>query len=135
MTMEILDVVALSPLQRGLYSVSTLSGEVDPYLVTFAMRVENLPDIDALHEAFDRLLDRYPHLGGAVSAEDVPHPVLVITSEGQLGWREIDLRDAVDPEHAATDLYWSEARTRIDLDHGPLMRVVAARVGDKDYEL
>ncbi|WP_245925185.1 non-ribosomal peptide synthetase [Nocardia nova] len=132
---EILDVVALSPLQRGLYSVSSMAQGIDPYLVTFAVRVENLADPAALRAAFDGVLRRYPHLGAAVLAEDVPHPVLVITSEGRIGWREVDLRSARDPEAVARDLYWQEARRRLDLDRGPLFRVVAARVGERDYEV
>ncbi|WP_245660656.1 non-ribosomal peptide synthetase [Nocardia kruczakiae] len=132
---EILDVVALSPLQRGLYSVSSMAQGIDPYLVTFAVRVENLADPAALRAAFDGVLRRYPHLGAAVLAEDVPHPVLVITSEDRIGWREVDLRSAPDPEAAARDLYWQEARRRLDLDRGPLFRVVAARVGEREYEL
>ncbi|WP_063920628.1 non-ribosomal peptide synthetase [Nocardia mikamii] len=132
---EILDVVALSPLQRGLYSVSSMVQGIDPYLVTFAVRVDNLADPAALRAAFDGVLRRYPHLGAAVLAEDVPHPVLVITSQGRIGWREVDLRSAPDPEAAARDLYWQEARRRLDLDSGPLFRVVAAQVGERDYEV
>ncbi|WP_280316885.1 non-ribosomal peptide synthetase [Nocardia wallacei] len=135
MTVEIRDVVALSPLQRGLYSVSSISRGGDPYLVTFAVRVEGLTDLPALRRAFDELLDRYPHLGASVLAEDVPHPVLVITSAGRIGWREVDLRTAADPEAAARQLYWDEARRPLDLAAGPLFRVVAARVGGADYEL
>ncbi|MFJ1458226.1 AMP-binding protein [Nocardia sp. N2S4-5] len=135
MTVEIRDVVALSPLQRGLYSVSSISRGGDPYLVTFAVRVEGLTELPALRRAFDELLDRYPHLGASVLAEDVPHPVLVITSAGRIGWREVDLRTAADPEDAARQLYWDEARRPLDLGAGPLFRVVAARVGDADYEL
>ena len=133
--MSILDVVALSPLQRGLYTVSSLARGVDPYLVTFAVRVEGLTDPAALRRAFDGVLQRYPHLGAAVLAADVPHPVLVITSDGRIGWREVDLRDTPDPDAAARDLYWAEARRRIDLGRGPLFRVVAARVGADSYEL
>lgn len=132
---EILDVVALSPLQRGLYSVSSMAQGIDPYLVTFAVRVENLADPASLRTAFDGVLHRYPHLGAAVLADDVPHPVLVITSEGRIGWREVDLRSAGDPEAAARDLYWQEARRRLDLDRGPLFRVVVARVGEREYEV
>ncbi|MFD6160248.1 AMP-binding protein [Nocardia sp. NPDC060256] len=135
MTTEILDVVALSPLQRGLYSVSTMSGDVDPYLVTFAARIDNLGDLPGLRAAFDEVLQRYPHLGAAVLTDGLPHPVLVITSAGRIGWREVDLRDADDPEAAAQQLYWDEGRLRIDLDNGPLFRVTAARVGEHAYEL
>ncbi|MEV6069868.1 AMP-binding protein [Nocardia sp. NPDC052001] len=134
MSVRILDVVALSPLQRGLYSVSVASGAVDPYLVTFAVRVEGLTELSTLRAAFDQLLDRYPHLGGAVLTDGLPHPVLVTTDAGRIGWRELDLRAAADPEAAAHQLYWDEGRRRIDLDAGPLFRVVAARVGEHDYE-
>lgn len=135
MSTEILDVVALSPLQRGLYSVSTMSGEVDPYLVTFAARIDDLADLSGLRVAFDQVLQRYPHLGAAVLTDGLPHPVLVITSDGGIGWREVDLRGAEDPEAAAQQLYWDEGRVRIDLDNGPLFRVVAARVAEHSYEL
>ncbi|MFJ4658060.1 AMP-binding protein [Nocardia sp. NPDC088792] len=135
MSVEILDVVALSPLQRGLYSVSAMSGEVDPYLVTFSVRIEDLTDLSTLRTAFDGLLERYPHLGGAVLTDGLPHPVLVMTTAGRIGWRELDLRSAADPEAAARQLYWDEGRRRLDLDSGPLFRVVAARVGEHAYEL
>lgn len=135
MSVEILDVVALSPLQRGLYSVSAMSGEVDPYLVTFSVRVEELADLSTLRAAFDGLLERYPHLGGAVLTDGLPHPVLVMTTAVRIGWRELDLRSAADPEAAARQLYRDEGRRRLDLDSGPLFRVVAARVGERAYEL
>ncbi|WP_336085446.1 AMP-binding protein [Nocardia sp. SSK8] len=135
MSTQILDVVALSPLQRGLYSVSTTSGEVDPYLVTFAVRVAGLADLSTLRKAFDQVLQRYPHLGGSVVTDGLPHPVLLTTTAGHIGWTELDLRDAADPEAAARQRYWDEGRIRIDLDNGPLFRVTAARVGAQDYEL
>ncbi|MFI1914975.1 AMP-binding protein [Nocardia sp. NPDC020380] len=135
MSVEILDVVALSPLQRGLYSVSAMSGEVDPYLVTFSVRIEDLTDLSTLRAAFDGLLERYPHLGGAVLTDGLPHPVLVMTTAGRIGWRELDLRSAADPDAAARQLYWDEGRRRLDLDGGPLFRVLAARVGEHAYEL
>ncbi|AFT98827.1 AMP-binding protein [Nocardia brasiliensis] len=135
MSTEILDVVALSPLQRGLYSVSTMSGEVDPYLVTFAARIDDLVDLPGLRVAFDAVLQRYPHLGAAVLTDGLPHPVLVITSDGRIGWREVDLRETADPEAAAQQLYWDEGRVRIDLDNGPLFRVTVARVAEHSYEL
>ncbi|WP_278264558.1 condensation domain-containing protein [Nocardia sp. AG03] len=135
MSTQILDVVALSPLQRGLYSVSTTSGAVDPYLVTFAVRVEGLADLSTLRKAFDQVLQRYPHLGGSVVTDGLPHPVLLTTTAGHIGWTELDLRDTADPEAAARQRYWDEGRIRIDLDNGPLFRVTAARVGEQDYEL
>ncbi|WP_067571154.1 non-ribosomal peptide synthetase [Nocardia acidivorans] len=135
MSVEILDVVALSPLQRGLYSVSVASGAVDPYLVTFAVRIEGLTELSTLRTAFDGLLERYPHLGGAVVTDGLPHPVLVTTTGGAIGWRELDLRTAADPEAAARQLYWDEGRRRLDLDRGPLFRVTAARVAEGAYEL
>ncbi|WP_327112514.1 AMP-binding protein [Nocardia sp. NBC_01730] len=135
MSTEILDVVALSPLQRGLYSVSTMSHGVDPYLVTFVVRIENLAEVSTLRTAFDHLLDRYPQLGGAVLADGLPHPVLVMTSAGRIAWHEVDLRRADDPDAAAGQLYREEGRRRIDLDSGPLFRVTVARVGEHAYEM
>ncbi|WP_280267710.1 non-ribosomal peptide synthetase, partial [Nocardia wallacei] len=131
----ILDVVALSPLQRGLYSVSRISDGIDPYLVTFAVRVDELSDLSTLRAAFDAVLERYPHLAGAVVADDLPHPVLVVPASGRIGWDEVDLRDAEDPEQAAWDIYWNSGRYRLDLDNGPLFRVTAARVAEHAYEL
>ncbi|MGO4616288.1 AMP-binding protein [Nocardia sp. 2YAB30] len=135
MSIELLDVIALSPLQRGLYSVSTTSRGIDPYLVTFSVRVENLIDLATLRAAFDQLLQRYPQLGASVVSDDLPHPVLVITTAGRIGWHEVDLRRADDPVAAARRIYSDEGRRRIDLDSGPLFRVTAARIGERDYEL
>ncbi|MBF6438589.1 AMP-binding protein [Nocardia cyriacigeorgica] len=135
MSIEILDVIALSPLQRGLYSVSAMSPGVDPYLVTFTVRIENLTELSGLRIAFDELLQRYPHLAGAVLTEGLPHPVLVVTSAGRIAWHEIDLRGSADPEAEAEKIYWAEGRRRLDLDNGPLFRVTAARLGDTTYQL
>ncbi|MBF6125122.1 non-ribosomal peptide synthetase [Nocardia brasiliensis] len=135
MSGEILDVVALSPLQRGLYSVSKMSRGIDPYLVTFSVRIDNLADLSTLRRAFDQMLDRYPHLGGFVVSDELPHPVLVITSSGRIAWSELDLRRAADPTAAARQLYRDEGRRRLDVDTGPLFRVTAARVAEKTYEL
>ncbi|WP_280213540.1 non-ribosomal peptide synthetase [Nocardia cyriacigeorgica] len=135
MSIEILDVIALSPLQRGLYSVSAMSPGVDPYLVTFTVRIENLTELSGLRTAFDELLQRYPHLAGAVLTEGLPHPVLVVTSAGRIAWHEIDLRGSADPEAEAEKIYWAEGRRRLDLDNGPLFRVTAARLADTTYQL
>ncbi|MBF6083700.1 AMP-binding protein [Nocardia cyriacigeorgica] len=135
MSIEILDVIALSPLQRGLYSVSAMGSGVDPYLVTFTVRIENLTDLGGLRTAFDELLQRYPHLAGAVLTEGLPHPVLVVTSAGRIAWHEIDLRGTADPDAEAEKIYWAEGRRRLDLDNGPLFRVTAARLDTTTYQL
>ncbi|WP_225729944.1 MULTISPECIES: AMP-binding protein [unclassified Nocardia] len=135
MSVELLDVIALSPLQRGLYTVSTTTRGIDPYLVTFSVRVENLTDPAGLRRAFDQLLQRYPQLGAHVVSDGLPHPVLVITSAGRIDWRETDLRQTDDPVAAARNAYAGEGRRRLDLDKGPLFRVTLARVAELDYEL
>ncbi|SNT49281.1 AMP-binding protein [Rhodococcoides kyotonense] len=135
MTSDFADIVALSPLQRSIYFVSTSTSGVDPYNVTFSVRIEGIESLDSVHSAVDQLVARYPHLAGQILADGLPHPVLVVPSDPRIDWEEIDYRSDPDPASRTRDLYFAEGARRFDLAAGPLARVAAARVDERDFEL
>ncbi|OZF26277.1 amino acid adenylation domain-containing protein [Rhodococcus sp. 14-2483-1-2] len=135
MTADFADIVALSPLQRSIYLVSASAAGIDPYNVTFSVRIEGMRSLDSVHIAVDGLVSRYPHLAGRVVAEGLPHPVLVVPTEPEIGWEEVDYESDPDPAARARARWSAEGTRRFDLERGPLARVVAARVGDGDFEL
>lgn len=135
MALTLLDAVALSPLQRGLFALSMTAGSWDPYLVRFAMRFDGIDDLDRLRRSWLAVGERHPQLAGNIRSEGLPHPVLLMTAEARIAWRDVDLRGESDPEAAAMRIYHDEGHRRIDLERGPLTRIVAARVGESSYEL
>src|SRR6202012_1991442 len=62
------DVMALSPLQEGLYSLTTLAefaeGEAadDPYLIGMAADISGTLDVDLLRDCAAKMLIRHPNL-------------------------------------------------------------------------
>ena len=62
------DVMALSPLQEGLYSLTTLAefaeGQPadDPYLIGIAADISGVLDVDLLRDCATKMLTRHPNL-------------------------------------------------------------------------
>jgi len=131
----LVDAVALSPLQRGLYAVSMTAGDWDPYLVRFALRFEGIADVDRLRRAWTAMAARHPQLTGQVRTDGLPHPVLLMFSEAEPEWTATDARADGDPAAAARRIYRAEGYRRIDLERGPLMRLHAVQVADEVFEV
>lgn len=135
MSRTLIDAVALSPLQRGLYAVSMTAGEWDPYLVRFALRFEGIGDLDRLHRAWIAMAARHPQLTGQVRTDGLPHPVLLMFSDAEPDWTVTDVRAETDPVAAARRIYRAEGYRRVDLERGPLMRLHAVQVADDVFEV
>ncbi|MET7398184.1 AMP-binding protein [Dactylosporangium sp. NPDC005572] len=135
MAPEIADIVALSPTQRAMYLVSASSPDVDPYNVQFSVRLSGLTDVGPVRAAIEQLLRRYPHLAASVVSAGLPHPVLVVPAAPHAHWEERDLRGAPAVQLAADEVYRAEGRRKLDLTGGPLTRVVAARLAEREHEL
>ncbi|MEM9135136.1 MAG: AMP-binding protein [Actinomycetota bacterium] len=136
MPADIVDIVALSPIQRSMYLVSASRLGIDPYNVTASLRLRAVPDLGPIRSAVAAALRRHPHLAGRVHTDGVPHPVLLVPGEPTLHWEEIDRRDRPgDAEQRADELYEEELRRPLDVHAGPLSRVVAGRISDTEYQL
>ncbi|MEU4646204.1 amino acid adenylation domain-containing protein [Nocardia fluminea] len=123
---QIEDVLALSPLQEGLFSLSRLTGtEIDLYTMQFVVDIDGPLDTDLLRRSAQAMLDRHPNLRAAFWDTDVPKPVQIIPSRAELPWAE---RTALSTEFDA--IAESERRVPFALSRGPALRVLLLDVTD-----
>lgn len=127
---EIEDVLALSPLQEGLFSLARLAGADDLYTMQFALEITGPVDGDLLRRTIEVILRRHPNLRAAFWDRDLPKPVQIVPSSVTLPWFE---RNADPHEYAA--LAESEARTGFDLARGPALRVVWVTLPDSSHRM
>ncbi|WP_280399903.1 non-ribosomal peptide synthetase [Nocardia carnea] len=127
---EIEDVLALSPLQEGLYSLARLAGEGDLYTMQFALRMTGPVDRYLLRRSIEAVLRRHPNLRAAFWDKDLPKPVQIVPNTVVLPWFE---RTADPRDYPA--LAESEARTGFDLARGPALRVVFVTMTDGTHRM
>lgn len=115
---RILDVLALTPLQEGLFALSRLAdGEDDGYAVQLAVDVSGSFESEVLHASLDALLRRHPQLGGRIVERGVPRPVHVLFEGERAQLEELECTSA------EFDGLLEERRRRgFDLSSGPLAR-------------
>ncbi|MFE3799919.1 amino acid adenylation domain-containing protein [Nocardia tengchongensis] len=118
------DVLALSPLQEGLFSLSRLSGDgIDLYTMQFVVDIDGPLDAALLRRSAQAMLDRHPNLRAAFWDENVPRPVQIVPSYAELPWTERDAR----PEEFDA-IAEAERHTPFDLGRGPALRVLLLSV-------
>lgn len=121
---QIEDVLALSPLQEGLFALYRLADDgVDLYSMQFVVDIDGPIDVALLRRSAAAMLDRHPNLRAAFWDRDVPKPVQIIPDRADLPWVE---RTATREEFDSIAL--SERRRRFDLSRGPALRVVLLAV-------
>ncbi|EFV14691.1 non-ribosomal peptide synthetase [Segniliparus rugosus] len=120
------DVLALSPLQGGLFSLAKLAGdEADMYTVQLVVDIEGPLDAGLLRRSAQAVLDRHPNLRASFWDRDLPKPVQIIPSFAELPWQELDI--------AAEDLDAAVAEDRVrrfDLERGPALRFLLFTLPD-----
>ena len=90
---DIEDVMALSPLQEGLYSLTTLAefaeGESadDPYVIGMAADISGALDIALLRDCAAKMLVRHPNLRASFFSRGIARPVQIVPSRVDLPWR------------------------------------------------
>ncbi|MGB9223800.1 condensation domain-containing protein, partial [Mycobacterium sp.] len=117
---QIEDVLALSPLQEGLFALYRLAEDsIDLYSMQFVVDVDGPVDLELLRRSAQGMLVRHPNLRAAFWDRDVPKPVQIVPAEAELPWFE---RVALPTEFDA--IARSERRRPFDLSRGPALRVV-----------
>ncbi|OLP02095.1 non-ribosomal peptide synthetase [Mycolicibacterium porcinum] len=114
------DVLALSPLQQGLYSLAGLTeGDdgADPYVIAMAADVDGALNAELLRTCAEAMLVRHPNLRASFFQGNLSRPVAVVPSAVELPWRQVQ----ADDEQAVT-LEAEERARRFDLGRGPLIR-------------
>ncbi|OBG36090.1 non-ribosomal peptide synthetase [Mycobacterium alsense] len=135
------DVMALSPLQLGLFSMAALSAEAgeagpddaeaaDPYVIAMAADVAGPLDVGLLRECAATMLARHPNLRASFVHGNLSRPVQVVPSSVELPWRMV--RAAPDEVDA---LEAEERRRRFDLGRGPLIRFLLIELPDRHWRL
>lgn len=121
---QIEDVLALTPLQEGLFALYRLAeGSFDIYTMQFVADIDGPLDVELLHRSAQAMLDRHPNLRAAFWDRDVPKPVQIVPAYAELPWSE---RVATPTEFDA--IARSERHRPFDLSRGPAMRVVVLSV-------
>lgn len=134
---DIEDVMALSPLQEGLYSLTTLAefgndgeGADDPYVIGIAADISGALDVALLRECAERMLGRHPNLRASFFSRGIPRPVQIVPSRVELPWRLV----AAAPEDVPA-LETGERRRPFDLEHGPAIRFLVIELPCKQWRL
>ncbi len=116
------DVLALSPLQQGLFSMATLTegtaGDADPYLIAMAADVTGSLDVALLRECAAQLLARHANLRAGFVQGNLSRAVQVIPSRVDLPWRHV----TADSDAAVDALEAAERARAFDLARGPVIR-------------
>lgn len=106
----IVDVMALSPLQQGLYSLAGLTDSeagADPYFIAMAADVAGALDVELLRSCAEAMLDRHPNIRVSFFQGNLSRPVAVVPATFELPWQHVVVADA--DEAAALE---AEARRR-----------------------
>ncbi|MBL1077228.1 amino acid adenylation domain-containing protein [Nocardia sp. 2] len=127
---KIEDVLALSPLQEGLFSLAKVAGEGDLYLMQFVVEITGPLDAAVLRRSAEEILRRHANLRAAFWDRNVPKPVQIIPAAAQLPWFE---RSADAREFEA--IRESESRRGFDLAAGPVMRIVLVALHDGTHRM
>ncbi|WP_319435928.1 amino acid adenylation domain-containing protein [Mycobacterium sp. RTGN5] len=131
-TPDIDDVLALSPLQLGLYSHATLIGPdaEDPYVIAMTADVSGPLDVALLRECASAMLVRHPNLRASFWHHDLPRPVQIVPSTVELPWQQMR---ADDDEAAAVEQ--RERGRRFTLHDGPLIRFLLIELPGQRWRL
>lgn len=126
------DVIGLSPLQQGLFSLSKLSsgddGADDPYVIAMSADIVGLFDPELLRHRAAALPARHPNLRASFLHGDLRRPVQVVPNRVDVPWRMVtasaDRVDALDAD---------ERRRPFDLERGPAIRFLIIEVPESHW--
>jgi len=133
---DIEDVMALSPLQEGLYSLTALAefteGEPadDPYVIGMAADISGSLDVALLRDCAATMLTRHPNLRASFFSRGIARPVQIVPSRVELPWRDVA---AADEDVAALEA--DERRRPFDLERLPAMRFLLIELPDSRWRL
>ncbi|UXA11689.1 amino acid adenylation domain-containing protein [Mycobacterium sp. SMC-8] len=114
------DVLALSPLQQGLFSMATLSDgrDDDPYVIAMAADATGRLDADLLRRCAAELLERHANLRASFVKGNLSRAVQVIPKRVDMPWRHVTAADDAELEEIEKD----ERAAPFTLERGPVIR-------------
>ncbi|WP_167107513.1 non-ribosomal peptide synthetase [Mycobacterium sp. DL592] len=129
---DIEDVLALSPLQLGLFSHTTLlgPGAEDPYVIAMSADITGPLDVSLLRDCAATMLSRHPNLRVSFWHDDLPRPVQIVPATVDVPWRQ-----ARASAHQAPGIEEQERARPFDLAHGPLIRFLLIELPEQHWRL
>lgn len=127
------DVLALSPLQLGLYSLAGLTegdGGADPYVIAMAADIEGALDADLLRRCAETMLVRHPNLRASFFQGNLSKPVAIVPTSFDLPWRHV-----AESAAEAVEIEAAERRRRFDLAKGPVLRFLLIEQPESRWRL
>ncbi|WP_433757283.1 amino acid adenylation domain-containing protein [Nocardia sp. CA-135398] len=126
---EIEDVLALSPLQEGLFSLARLAADgVDLYTMQFVIDISGPIDVPMLRRSAEAILQRHANLRAAFWDKDLPKPVQIVPTWVDLPWLEISALPAEFDAIAEAD-----RQQRFDLSRGPALRITLVTLPEERH--
>jgi mycobactin peptide synthetase MbtF len=130
------DVIALSPLQQGLYSMTALTGGEpdagpDPYVIAMAADVTGPLDVTLLRECAAAMLVRHPNLRASFFRGNLSRTVQIIPARVDVPWRQFHAETVEE----AQALEAAERARPFDLEHGPALRFVLIELPEQRWRL
>ncbi|MFI2209086.1 amino acid adenylation domain-containing protein [Streptomyces sp. NPDC020141] len=144
---DIAHVLALGPLQRGLYSLNRMlhsaparppgdtpgpdaDGAADIYAIAVLTDFHGPLDVPRLRRALTAVLARHPHLLARFWDEGLPHPVQLVPARPDFPWREVETTAPEFQSYVRTAQY-----EPFDLAEGPPLRATLAALGPDHHRL
>ncbi|MFF0505034.1 amino acid adenylation domain-containing protein [Streptomyces fimicarius] len=132
------DILPLSPLQQGLYFLSSYDDSaLDVYNVQLGLDLTGPLDTDRLRRAAEALLARHPNLKAAFRTRRNGDPVTVVPHTVDIPWQDADLcgLDPDERDRRVLRLTDADRHTRFDLARPPLIRFTAIRLAPERHRL
>jgi mycobactin peptide synthetase MbtF len=126
------DVMALSPLQEGLYSLTALGEFVadDPYVIGMAADISGALDAELLRDCAAKMLVRHPNLRASFFSQGIARPVQIVPSRVEIPWSHVTAA----PEDVEL-LEAAERRRPFDLERGPAIRFLLVELPSAHWRL
>lgn len=130
------DVMALSPLQEGLYSLTTLAEFTedgiadDPYVIGMAADISGALDVALLRECMAKMLARHPNLRASFFNRGIARPVQIVPARVDLPFRQVV---AVPEDLAALEA--AERRRPFDFERAPSIRFLLIELPSDQWRL
>lgn len=144
---DIAHVLALGPLQRGLYSLNRMlhsaparpsddaaasdtGGAADIYAIAVLTDFHGPLDTERLRRALTAVLARHPQLLARFWDEGLPHPVQLVPAVVDFPWQRVEMTAEEFQAHVRTAQYQP-----FDLAEGPPLRATLAELGPDHHRL
>ncbi|WP_277396022.1 amino acid adenylation domain-containing protein [Mycobacterium camsae] len=126
------DVMALSPLQEGLYSLTTLTefSAEDPYLIGMTADISGPLNPELLKDCAARMLVRHPNLRASFTSRNIARPVQIVPSGVDLPWRQVRATRAELERLGA-----AERARPFDFERTPAIRFLLVELPDDQWHL